>query len=96
MGDSYQQDGHRVPAEGRRAYARIVQGLSAESATPTTPRRGCTTLEMPVPEADPAAYARMKYEQENRTKPGMLHRVDWTFLQLARMLRRRPNPALPR
>ena len=27
-------------------------------------------LEMEVPEADPAAVARMKYEQENRTKPG--------------------------
>jgi outer membrane protein assembly factor BamD len=28
-------------------------------------------LELEVPEADPAAVARMKYEQENRTKPGV-------------------------
>jgi len=28
---------------------------------------------MPVPEADPVAIARMKYEQENRTKEGMFH-----------------------
>jgi outer membrane protein assembly factor BamD len=29
-------------------------------------------MEMPVPEADPAAVARMKYEQENRTKTSLL------------------------
>ena len=29
-------------------------------------------MKRPVPEADPVAYARMKYELENRTKPGMM------------------------
>ncbi len=33
------------------------------------------SLEMPVPEADPAAVAHMKYEQENRSKPGIMHGV---------------------
>jgi len=30
-------------------------------------------MEMQVPEADPVAVARMKYEDENRTKPSMMH-----------------------
>ena len=34
-----------------------------------------TALKRPVPEADPAAYARMKYEMENRTRPGIIHRT---------------------
>jgi outer membrane protein assembly factor BamD len=37
-------------------------------------------LEMEVPEADPAAVARMKYEQENRTKPGAF-RTATSFLR---------------
>jgi outer membrane protein assembly factor BamD len=39
-------------------------------------------LEMGVPEADPAAVARMKYDQENRTKPG-LFRTATGFLRPA-------------
>ena len=27
---------------------------------------------MPIPQADPVAYARMKWEAENRTKPSVL------------------------
>ena len=30
---------------------------------------------MPVPAADPAAEARMRFEQENRTHPGMFRRL---------------------
>jgi outer membrane protein assembly factor BamD len=32
-------------------------------------------LEMPIPEADPRAAAHMKYEMENRTKVGLVHRA---------------------
>ena len=32
------------------------------------------TLEMPIPAADPAAVARMKFETENQTQPGIFHR----------------------
>ncbi|HCC57066.1 MAG TPA: hypothetical protein DEQ47_07330 [Solibacterales bacterium] len=35
-------------------------------------KEGLTSLKRPIPEADPAAYARMKYEQENRTSDSML------------------------
>ncbi|HLW75764.1 MAG TPA: outer membrane protein assembly factor BamD [Bryobacteraceae bacterium] len=38
-------------------------------------RKKLQSLEMPVPEADPAAVAREKYEQENRSKPGVFHGV---------------------
>ncbi len=32
------------------------------------------SMELEVPQADPAAVARMKFEAENRTKPGIVHR----------------------
>src|SRR5258708_30942704 len=32
-------------------------------------------MEKPIPEADPVAYARMKYEQENRTKASLFSRT---------------------
>jgi hypothetical protein len=32
-------------------------------------------MKRPVPQADPAAYARMKYELENRLRPGLIHRT---------------------
>ena len=37
-------------------------------------KEGLTELKRPIPQADPAAYARMKYEQENRTTDSMLTR----------------------
>jgi outer membrane protein assembly factor BamD len=37
-------------------------------------------LEMPIPEPDPKAIAHMRYEQENRTRPGMIAR-DTQFLK---------------
>jgi hypothetical protein len=38
-----------------------------------------TAMKRPVPQADPAAYARMKYELENRTRLGLLHRTIGMF-----------------
>ena len=35
-------------------------------------KEGLTSLKRPIPEADPAAYARMKYEQDNKTSDSML------------------------
>ncbi len=35
-------------------------------------KEGLTSLNRPIPQADPAAYARMKYEQENKTTDSML------------------------
>ena len=32
-------------------------------------------MELPVPEADPAAVARMKYEAANHVEPGKLHKL---------------------
>ena len=34
-----------------------------------------TAMNRPVPEADPAAYQRMKYELASRKKPGIVHRA---------------------
>ena len=41
-------------------------------------------MKRPVPEADPVAYARMKYEMENRTKPGMMSHALGVFPQARR------------
>jgi hypothetical protein len=34
-----------------------------------------TAMNRPVPQPDPVAYARMKYELENQDNPGMMHHV---------------------
>ena len=38
-------------------------------------KKRLTALEAPIPEPDPVALARMKYEIENRTKTGVMHKA---------------------
>ncbi len=73
LGDSYSRMGSRFRERAGQAYSRIVKEY------PLSPRvdeakNMLKQMEMPIPEADPAAAARMKYEAENRTKPGMMDR----------------------
>ena len=49
-------------------------------------------MEMPVPEADPVAYNRMKYELENRDKAGMTSQA-FGFLKRGPMCGRPPSRA---
>ena len=83
LGDSYEKMGNRFKDKATSAYARIVKDYPlspyAEEA-----KNKLKTMEAPVPEADPAAVARMKYEAENRTKPGMM-------APLTGMLKRGPD-----
>jgi outer membrane protein assembly factor BamD len=69
--DEYLGLGTRGRPRAGVALQRIVRdyplSIYAEQA-----KKKLRELELGVPEADPAAVARMKYEQENRTKPGAI------------------------
>jgi outer membrane protein assembly factor BamD len=78
LGDSYAHMGPRFVDKSAAAYARIVKDYPlspyAEEA-----KAKLEEMERPVPEADPVAYARMKYEMENRTKAGMVKKTLGVF-----------------
>jgi outer membrane protein assembly factor BamD len=71
LADSYHRMGDRFETQQVTAYQRIVKdyplSIHAEDA-----RAQLEVMKRTVPEADPVAVARMKYEQENRTKHGMM------------------------
>jgi outer membrane protein assembly factor BamD len=74
LGDSYTKMGARFRDKAGAAYSKIVRDY------PLSPRVEDATkvlkqMELPVPEADPVAVARMKYEQENQVKVGMMARA---------------------
>ncbi|MDX2180426.1 MAG: outer membrane protein assembly factor BamD [Bryobacteraceae bacterium] len=73
LGDSYEKMGGRFRDKAGAAYSKIVRdyplSLRAEEA-----KSKLQEMELPVPEADPVAVARMKYEAENVTTPGMMSR----------------------
>src|SRR6266545_4721176 len=78
LGDSYQRMGDRFENQASAAYSRIVREY------PLSPRADAAkekllAMKRPVPEADPVAYARMKYELENRTKSGTMSHVWGVF-----------------
>ncbi len=72
-GEAYHRMGSRFRKEEGESYARIVKDYPL-SAYVDNSKKKLTELEMPVPQADPAAYARMKWEIENRQKAGLIHR----------------------
>ena len=70
--DSFHRMGDRFENQTADLYSKIVKDY------PLSPRAGeakdkLEAMKRPVPAADPAAVERMKYEAENRTKPGMMH-----------------------
>ena len=72
--DAYSHMGPRFRQKSGEAYAKIVRDYPL-SAYASSAKKKLADLEMEVPEPDPAAVARMKYEKDNRTKPGVLHRA---------------------
>jgi outer membrane protein assembly factor BamD len=64
--------GPRFKAKAGQTYQRLVRDYPL-SAYVKAAREKLTAMEMQIPEADPVAVARMKYEEENRTKTGMMH-----------------------
>jgi outer membrane protein assembly factor BamD len=69
--DSYSKMGPRFRAKEGEALARIVRDYPLSSYAENAKKR-LKELEMTIPEADPVALSRMKYEQQNRTKTGMV------------------------
>ncbi len=74
LADSYSRMGDRFEDKAAVALTRIVRDYPL-SARVDLARERLTAMNRPIPEADPVAYARMKYEMENREDPGMLHHV---------------------
>ncbi len=73
MGEAYGRLGNRFRKQEGQAFAQIVRDYPLSEYADDATRR-LKELEMPVPEPDKAAVARMQYEKDHRTKPGMLTR----------------------
>ena len=71
LAESYHRMGDKFEDRQAGAYQRIVKdyplSIHAEDA-----RAQLEVMKRTVPEADPVAMARMKYEMENHTKPGFM------------------------
>lgn len=83
MGDAYERMGPRFKDRSGKAFSKVVREYPL-SAFAEDAKKRLESMELQVPEADPAAVARMKYEAENRTRPGMMSPV-------ANMLKRGPD-----
>jgi len=71
MGQAYGRLGTRFRKQEGDAYASIVRDYPLSSFADDAKSK-LKDMELPVPDADPVAVARMKYEQENRQKAGLL------------------------
>ncbi len=71
LGDSYERMGPRFRNEAADAYAKIVREYPL-SGFVADAKKKLNAMEKPIPEPDPVALARMKYELENRDEPGMM------------------------
>lgn len=83
LGDSYGRLGPRFRKQSGEAYARIVKDYPL-SGYADAAKKKLTEMEMAVPQADPVAVDRMKWETENRQKQGLLPKY-------TSFLRRGPN-----
>jgi outer membrane protein assembly factor BamD len=86
MADSYSKMGgpkKRFKKQEIDAYSRIVRDYPL-SARVQDAKKKLTALEAPIPDADPAALARMQYDKEHPVKLGI-------FAKATDMLRRGPN-----
>ncbi len=74
LADAYKHMGDRFESQESDALTRIVRDYPLSEHVAAA-RTRLTALKQPVPQADPAAYARMKYEADNYRKPGMISRA---------------------
>ncbi len=72
-GDAYSKMGPRFRKQAGEMFARIAREYPLSNRAGEAKKR-LQEMEMPVPEADRAAYDREKYELENYHKPGMMAR----------------------
>jgi outer membrane protein assembly factor BamD len=77
--DSYSRMGPKFRNKAGEAYARILRDYPL-SAYADGAKNKLKDMELPIPEADPVALNRMKYEEENRTHPSMFRRAMDPFM----------------
>ena len=73
-GDSYGRMGARFRQKAGEAYAKIVRDYPLSQYADAAKKK-LQEMELAVPEADPAAVARMKYEAANHVEPGRIHKA---------------------
>jgi outer membrane protein assembly factor BamD len=77
LGQSYERldgaKGNRFRKQAGEAYARIVRDYPLSSFADDATKK-LKDMELPVPQPDQVALSRMKWEQENHQKPGMISR----------------------
>jgi outer membrane protein assembly factor BamD len=73
MGESYGRLGNRFRKQEGEAYSKIVRDYPMSDYADDAARK-LKELEMPVPEADKGAVARMQYEKDHKVKPGIIYR----------------------
>ena len=71
LADSYSKMGDRFDDRQAAALARIVKDYPLSDHADAA-KEQLSAMKRPVPEADPVAYSRMKYELENRQKAGIM------------------------
>jgi outer membrane protein assembly factor BamD len=74
LADSYERMGDRFEDKAATAYSRIVKDYPL-SPRAQAAKEKLAAMKRPVPEADPVAYARMKYELDNRNSPSRVTRT---------------------
>lgn len=79
MGQAYGKLGSRFRKQEGDAYSRIVRDYPLSAFADDATAR-LKELELPVPEPDKGAVARMQYEKDHRVKPGIIAR-DTLFLK---------------
>jgi len=73
-GDSYTKMGPRFRQQAGDAYTMLVRDYPLSPFADLAKKR-LEDMELPVPQADPAAVARMKFEAANRAKQGTVTRI---------------------
>ncbi len=74
LADAYKHMGDRFENQESDALAKLVSQYPLSSHV-SNAKEMLTAMKKPVPASDPEAYARMKYEMENRSRPGLVHRT---------------------
>jgi outer membrane protein assembly factor BamD len=77
--DSYSRMGPKFRNKAGEAYARLLRDYPL-SGYADAAKNKLKEMEMPIPEADPVALNRMKYEEENRTHQSLVRRTLDPFL----------------
>ena len=73
-GNAYTRMGARFRPKAGDAYTRIVRDYPLSEYAELA-RKKLKDMELPIPEADPAAVARMKFEAANHEEPGKIHKL---------------------